>query len=118
MTQCPRCHGVVGDGRLGRGAGPFRVAHDEIPRCTCCGAVVLERADVRRALPDTPLGGDATERDRRAGTRSCTTPSCFASLDEVTLGWGPRWAIIEQCPRCRLVVATREAIQALAELRR
>lgn len=100
-----------------RGAGPFRAAHVEVTRCTSCGVVVLSSDEAKRFLADPELGGDATERDRKPTRMPCATSMCFGSLDEVTLGWGTKWVVLEQCPRCHLLVADPGELEAVTGLR-
>jgi hypothetical protein len=48
---------------------------------------------------------------------ACPTERCFANLDEVTLGWGTRWIVLEQGPRCLLLVADPGELEAVTGLR-
>ncbi len=100
-----------------RGAGPFRAAHVEVTRCTNCGVIVLDSNEAARFLADPELGGDATERDRKPTRMPCPTPGCFGSLDEVTLGWATKWVVLEQCPRCHLLVADPGELETVTGLR-
>ena len=117
MLECPRCHGALDGARLVRGGGPFRSAHVDVTRCTRCGVIVLDPEESKRFLSSQQLGHDATERDRKSTRMACCTPRCFGSLDEVTLGWGPKWVVIEECPRCHLVLADAGELEAITGLR-
>jgi len=116
-TPCPRCRNRLAEGKLTRGDGPFRSAHIDVTRCRGCGVLVLDADEARRFLADPELGGDATERDRKVTRMACTRPRCFANLDEVTLGWGARWVVLEQCPRCHLLLADPGELEAVTGLR-
>jgi Zn-finger nucleic acid-binding protein len=118
MNECPRCRSSLDEARLARGGGPFRSAHVEVTRCRGCGVIVLDPNEAKRFLADPELGGDATERDRKPTRLACATPHCFANLDEVTLGWGQKWVVLEQCPRCHLLLADPGELEAVTGLRR
>lgn len=116
MPDCPRCHGALEGGRLARGEGPFRSAHVDVTRCRRCGVIVLDAAEARRFLADPELGRDATERERKPTRMACSTEGCFSNLDQVTLGWGERWLVLEQCPRCLLLLADPGELESVTGL--
>lgn len=116
-TTCPRCAGALSAGRIGRGGGPFRGGELEVLRCARCKVLVLPAGEAERLLSDPELGHDATERDRKTTRMGCPTPGCFANLDEVTLGWGKRWLVAEQCPRCRALLLDPGELEVITGLR-
>ena len=120
IATCPRCKAPMEKARLSstNEGGAFRSAEVETQRCTKCKAQVLESEEARRFLGDPELGKNATERDRKPTRIGCPTPECYGSLDQVTLGWGARWVVMEQCPRCLLLVADPGEIEAATGLRR
>jgi len=117
VVECPRCRGPLDEARLTRGGGPFRSAHVDVTRCRRCGVIVLSASEAKRFLSDPELGHDATERDRKPTRLPCCTPQCFGNLDEVTLGWGQKWVVLEQCPRCHLLLADPGELEMIAGLR-
>lgn len=120
VAKCPRCKSDLEPARLvsqGEG-GAFRSVELETRRCTKCKAQIIESEQARRFLGTPELGRNATERDRKATRQACPTPECFGSLDQVTLGWGARWVVMEQCPKCLLLVADPGEIEAATGLRR
>lgn len=117
MRECPRCRSALEGSRLVRGDGPFRAAHVDVTRCSRCGVVLLDADEAKRFLTDPALGGDATERDRQPTRFGCATPMCFANLDQVTLGWGSKWVVLEQCPRCHALLADPGELEAVTGLR-
>ena len=120
IETCPRCKAPMEKAQLRstRDGGAFRSAEVETRRCQKCKAQVLESDEARRFLGDPELGKNATERDRKPTRMACPTPGCFGSLDQVTLGWGARWVVMEQCPKCLLLVADPGEIEAATGLRR
>jgi hypothetical protein len=78
--------------------------------------IVLEAGEARRFLPEPELGHDATERERKPTRMACSTEGCFSNLDQVTLGWGARWIVLEQCPRCLLLLADPGELEAVTGL--
>lgn len=100
------------------GDGAFREVEVKTRRCSACKAQVLESEEARSFLGNPELGKNATERDRKTTRMACPTPECFGTLDQVTLGWGSRWLVMEQCPRCLLLIADPGELEAATGLRR
>ncbi len=116
--ECPRCRRPIGEAEEAethyRAAAPVRAR-----RCVSCNVTVLDVAELAQKFGRTivRLSGSAADRGHLATRSGC--PGCFATIEEVTLSWGTWWLVLEECPRCGMLVLDEgelEVLGALAEV--
>lgn len=115
--ECPRCRGAIVETEVGGGV------YRDLPsvrslRCAPCAVTFLDVAKLAQALgrPGLRLSGSAADRGHEPTRTGC--PSCLASMQEVTLSWAGFWVVLEECPRCGMIVLDEgetEMIGRLAE---
>ena len=101
VGRCPRCERALA--LCSAEPQGYRDAPMRYLRCDPCGVSVVESATIEGRY------GRADVLTQSVGVRARETvgelcPACLEDLDRVTLEWGAKWVVVEECPSCRCVV--------------
>lgn len=113
--ECPRCRRAIRQADEGaphyREAAPVRAR-----QCSSCNVTVFDVAELAERFRRSAvrLSGSAADRGHVATRSGC--PGCFATIEEVTLSWGDRWLVLEECPRCGMLVLDEGELEMLGAM--